>query len=148
MTNEEFKEQITRLISTYSERQYPPERIRGIYKALKYVNYGVFKDAVTDLITESLYAPMLSKLREACVKYDEVERRKTKEKIRSDVAKYNCRLCRNTGAIFADKDNITYAFKCDCKIGQFENFAWPLWTDHEYDFTKIEMPHPRNRSWS
>ena len=146
MTNEEFKEQITRLISTYSERQYPPERIKGIYKALKHVSYKAFQGAVTDLITDSLYAPMLSKLREACVKHEEVERRKVKEKIREDVENYNCKLCKNTGAIFADKDNVTYAFRCACKIGIFENFNWPLWTDHEYEYTKIEMPHPRNRS--
>jgi len=145
MTNEEFKEQITRLISTYSERQYPPERIKGIYKALKHVSYKAFQGAVTDLITDSLYAPMLSKLREACVKHEEVERRKVKEKIREDVENYNCKLCKNTGAIFADKDNVTYAFKCACKIGIFENFNWPLWTDHEYEYTKIEMPHPGNR---
>ena len=146
MTNEEFKEQITRLISTYSERQYPPERIKGIYKALKHVSYKAFQGAVTDLITDSLYAPMLSKLREACVKHEEVERRKVKEKIREDVENYNCKLCKNTGAIFADKDNVTYAFRCACKIGIFENFNWPLWTDHEYEYTKIEMPYPRNRS--
>ena len=145
MTNEQFKEQITRLINTYSERQYPPERIKGIYKALKHVSYEAFKEAVTDLITDSLYAPMLSKLREACVKHEEVQRRKVKERIREDVATHNCKTCKNTGAVFAEKDNVTYAFRCPCKIGTFENFNWPLWVENEYEYTYLEMPYPRDR---
>ena len=143
MTNEEFKEQITRLISTYSERQYPPERIKGIYKAIHKVRPDDFKQAVEELINSSRWPPMVTDIVELVGKKYYTYREQKRRELQNDILKADCGKCKKTGVIIAFKETFSYAFRCDCVIAEALDYNYPPW-ENQLGFTKIDMPDPRD----
>ena len=144
MNNDEFKSQILRLIDCYGPRFYPEERVKAIYDQFKHIDEEVFKRAISFLIAENLYAPVLTKIRDAVGVALGRYRHEKKEKLRSQMENYTCNFCKNSGAVIAFKDNFSYAFKCECKIGRFTQNNWPTWTEElSFEYEKIDMPEPK-----
>ena len=133
-----------RLIDCYGPRFYPEERVKAIYDQFKHIDKEVFKRAVSFLIAENLYAPVLTKIRDAVGTVLGSYRHEKKEELRREMEGYKCGLCKNSGAIIAFKNKISYAFKCECKIGRWTQNAWPTWTeDLAFEYDKVDMPEPK-----
>lgn len=101
MKEPEFMAILTRLISVYSEKFYPSDRVNIIREKTKYVHPTIFDDAVTTLIGDNTHAPMLQKIQEAInvsrKKFPELNvdphqeaRKKLKEKSLLPGACYRC----------------------------------------------------------
>lgn len=66
MTQEVFKLQVHRLVETYGERYYPPERVKLIFNAVKKLPDGWLENTVSQFIGNNRHAPMLKEfLKEA-----------------------------------------------------------------------------------
>ena len=143
MNNDEFKSQIMRLIDCYGPRFYPEERVKAIYNQFRHIDLEVFKRAISFLIAENLYAPVLTKIRDAVGVSLGEYRHEKKERLKEEMENYKCSLCKNTGAIIAYKDSFSYAFQCDCKIGNFVQNNWPTWTEElNFEYERVDMPEP------
>ena len=70
MTMEMFAKQIDRLKETYGERNYPAERSRLIFNAMKAIPDTVFEGFVTDFIGNQLRAPVLKCFNEKAQEYE------------------------------------------------------------------------------
>ena len=143
MNNEEFKIQILRLIDCYGTRFYPEERVKAIYEEFKSIEIEVFRKSIAYLIADSRFAPVLTNIREAVSTCEGKHIYEKKQKLKKELGGYKCPLCKNSGAIIAFKNNISYAFRCKCKVGYVNDSNWPIWREsfrEEYD--KIEMPNP------
>lgn len=129
MTQEEFANQMARMINVYTAKAFPPEREKILFQKMKFKHAEVFKIAVEFLIAEYYTPPSLSKILDA-VKAAEYERPDLKSdpyaaiKTKLDefsANKNQCPKCWNTGIVtvyckfiegFPMKE-----FICTCDVG-------------------------------
>jgi hypothetical protein len=125
LNKDEFTREIERLIETYSPKQYPAERIKGMWTELRSVKHDVFNHAVTKLIATSNFAPMLDKIKEQV-------RLSSGEFFRIDVEHGECSTCNKTGSIHVQKDTeegiYETVFRCACGWGERYN-GWRTWDE-------------------
>lgn len=120
MTDAEFEYAMLKIVSTYGDRSYPIERKNILFNQLSGVSGDVFRDACHYLIATSARPPMLQDFKEAILFVNKnVESKQMK--------KNECDLCDTYGAIIKIKDNLLYAFKCDCDAGNFNFSGLPSW---------------------
>lgn len=79
MTRSEFEEQFQRLIKTYGQKDFPPERIKLVWEETNFLVHDRFRKMVDYFIGEFKYAPLLKDFREYVVKLREEIWAKTKE---------------------------------------------------------------------
>lgn len=123
MSKDFFNIQISRLKSTYGEKQFPRERIEMYWEKYHMVPAVDFKAAVNRLILNSRYAPMAQDFDDAL--YEPLLR--LKEVRASEISqKGMCQGCKNTGrvSIKINKAHAPYSFRCYCNLGLelFPNF--------------------------
>lgn len=132
MNHEEFGAQMQRLVSVYSDRAFPTDRIQIIWQAVKNYPDRTFQVAVDDIIGDCMQPPNLSKIRE----YLMAARKKTGDHadvwqpIRDQLAAAEsakndegwCHQCFNSGTFMAhlkdDPHKYLRVFTCDCRWGE------------------------------
>jgi hypothetical protein len=124
MTEEEFNEQVKRLMATYGEKAFPAERFRMFWKKFKYTHVDHFEMAIDTFIADSHQPPTLTKLQEhintakkVIPKPDEWD--ETRKKLAEMEREGRCRKCFGTGVIMATHREKKYqaCFLCLCPAG-------------------------------
>jgi hypothetical protein len=139
-----------RLKSVYSDKAYPPEREDLIWREMKNMDSREFEDVVSELIASSNQAPMIGKFREA--KGDLGRKNAAQYNLAWDqwvASRPNCSYCGKKGYIMAVHVSTgdTYAFVCNCEIGQRKCPKYPRW-DSRYiqayipNFATAAIPEP------
>lgn len=70
MTKECFQEQMNRMIGTYGERAYPPERLKTIWLTFQRLPDGDFVDVVSHLIMNYRATPLMKEFHDAATEAD------------------------------------------------------------------------------
>lgn len=113
MDREHFEKQLKRLASTYGAQAYPPERVRIFWEHFQGVPSEVFERAVTALIANEQYAPMLPIVQKAVLDADDKILRPQFRRRRHDCAK-----CEDVGTTTTElPGGIRVAAPCDCPRG-------------------------------
>ncbi len=60
----EFKAQIDKLIAVYGKDKYPDERVKIFWNKLQNIQPEIFCAAVTNLICNEIFPPMLNKIQD------------------------------------------------------------------------------------
>ncbi len=64
MKIEEFKKEIDRLKAVYGSDKYPDERVKGFWDVLGTLPFRLFGEAVSNLINNETFPPMLNKIQD------------------------------------------------------------------------------------
>lgn len=109
MTNQDFQNQIQKLINVYGEKAYPKERSEQLWWWAKKIEAPLFADIVAKLIAECDRAPLLAKFKEAFI---DVRNHHTLQKM-------ECCYCNGEGFYMPpDSPPLGPAYACRCPAGE------------------------------
>lgn len=127
MTEPEFQSELERMTAVY-RNAFPPERVAIIYRSIRYTPIDIFREAIDEVIGDSMQPPSLTKIREAIqvVRKRKGDFRDPWQAVRDELADLErqnpyCSTCFNSGTFMAkrrDDDGwYLYTFGCQCKAG-------------------------------
>lgn len=104
MTHEEFSLGMDRLTETYGARNYPKERVKGIWRSVEVLPAYAWNDIIDTLICERNTPPMRNQILEAARPYlDDVQRGEF-DKMMQELRTWEaCRWCKYTGLLRAKR---------------------------------------------
>lgn len=124
MTRQEYYQVMERMKVTYGDRAYPPERVDSIFSRVEFLNVGEFDQVVTDVISDCMTPPSISKIMEYLksfhAKHASIRQRQHRDWI---LTLPMCKMCGNSGIVSArerseNRIRYTCAFNCLCAVGQ------------------------------
>lgn len=119
-----FEGQINRLKETFGDKNYNQERFTIFWNNFKFELDGTFEKAVTSLIANSKYAPLLNEIKEAVFLARPYFKPSNNQKEDpTDPVKYDCDYCKDTGFYLCtkpDSDGL-WAFRCHCHKGNIDH---------------------------
>lgn len=163
MTYEEFEKQIDRLVDVYSDKHYPPDRIKLFWKRFGWVHPTIFSSAMDEMIADCPHAPLFNRIREAisaarknhpeldCDPYKPI-RERIYEKIKSPDP---CRKCAGWGMLLAYRKHRnleTTTLICNCSAGTLakqlpEYRSDRIVADHDYFYLIFEFDINRHEKF-
>lgn len=155
MTHEEFSIGMDRLTETYGARNYPKERVNGIWKSVEHLPGYAWGEIIDTLICERSTPPMRNQILEAARPYlDDVQRAefdKMMDQLRTWEA---CRWCKYTGLIRAKHTDYDLGreseavFRCTyCRASSLRRLsrgilAWGLQVGWSPIYANGDVPDP------
>ncbi len=153
MTEHEFKGQMTRLVSVYGDKAYPPERMSLIWREMKNAALYEFEAIVSELIGTCSYAPLIDKFRTAKSELFAKNSCDYERKLRAWVAAQpRCPYCDNYGYITATHrvNGSIQVFGCKCDVSKRLYPKYLQWSnsvylkDYEPEFKRVVPGTPAN----
>ena len=130
MTQDEYNGQIGRLRNFYGKDKYPQERLTIFWKHLKSYPCYALTTAVTNLIANNQFAPLLDKILIATKDADRTQMAVSGDRGEVELNKIEwCELCDKSGTVqaYLRSTRALYVFKCPCKAGEHFGMDWPVW---------------------
>jgi hypothetical protein len=152
MLDMEFVTQIQRLQREYGEKTYTTERLRLIFREVKFLDAKRFETIVDRLIMECRSPPLWQEIAPYVAiereRQWEQDRRSKREEFHQENENPRCPQCRDKGSLMArlkippegHNPFARFAFRCQCQAGLGYPAKFLFWGDHlrgEYELVEL-----------